>query len=293
MAALHAETRLAQGDWQRATDDAEAVLRHPRVAPVIRIPALVVLGRVRARRGDPDARTPLDEAHGLALSTGELQRIGPVVVSLAELAWMNGTPMEAPEELRRCHELSRTQSDPWMRGELAFWLWRSGGLGELHERLAEPFALQIAGDWLAAAAVWETLGCPYEQAMALAEAQVESAMRTALEIFERLGAAPLAGLARRKLRASGVRKIPRGAQERTRNNPHGLTNRELNVLALLAEGLRNAQIARRLFVAEKTIDHHVSAVLAKLNVRSRGEAAAVANQLRLRVSVVRGQAPKR
>jgi DNA-binding CsgD family transcriptional regulator len=180
-----------------------------------------------------------------------------------------------------------------MRGELAFWLWRSGGLGEVRERLVEPFALQIAGDWLAAAGAWEALGCPYERAMALAESQMESAMRAALEIFERLGAAPLAGLARRRLRASGVRKIPRGAQERTRNNPHGLTNRELNVLTLLAEGLRNAEIARRLFVAEKTIDHHVSAVLAKLSVRSRGEAAAVANQLGLRATVVRGRSPKR
>src|SRR5262249_31941685 len=103
-------------------------------------------------------------------------------------------------------------------------------------------------------------------------------LRTALEILEGLGAGPLAGVIRRKLRSMGVRGVPRGAQERTRQNPHGLTNREMRVLCLVAEGRRNADIARVLFVSEKTVDHHVSAVLSKLNVRSRIEAAALANQ---------------
>ena len=91
----------------------------------------------------------------------------------------------------------------------------------------------------------------------------------------------MAGITRRKLRESGVRNIPRGSQERTKQNPHQLTRRQLQVLALLAEGRRNAEIAGRLFLSEKTIDHHVSAVLEKLQVRSRGEAAAVANRLGL------------
>jgi DNA-binding NarL/FixJ family response regulator len=118
--------------------------------------------------------------------------------------------------------------------------------------------------------------------MALADSDREGPLRAALEIFERLGALPMAAIVRRKLRASGVRDIPRGAQERTRQNPCGMTNRQLKVLGLLVEGRRNADIARRLFVAEKTVDHHVSAVLAKLGVRSRGEAVAVATRLGLR-----------
>lgn len=287
LTAVRAEIRLTQGHWDRATDDAQSVLRHPRVAPVSRIPALVVLARVRLRRGEADAQAPLDEAYDLARATGELQRLGPVMASRAEMSWLNGGLAGAAEEFARCYELARKHSDYWMRGELAFWLWKCDCLPAEPGQLAEPFALQIAGDWRAAARAWEALQCPYEQALALADSKEEGALRAALEIFERLGAGPLAGLTRRRLRASGVRKVPRGAQERTKQNPHGLTNRELHVLALLAEGCRNADIARRLFVAEKTVDHHVSAVLSKLNVRSRGEAAVVANQLKLQSPAAR------
>ena len=103
----------------------------------------------------------------------------------------------------------------------------------------------------------------------------------ALQIFEGLGAVPLAGITRRTLRERGVRNVPRGSHALTKQNPHELTRRQLQVLELLAEGCRNAEIASRLFVTEKTVDHHVSAVLEKLNVRSRGEAAAIANRLGL------------
>ena len=67
----------------------------------------------------------------------------------------------------------------------------------------------------------------------------------------------------------------------TQHNPAGLTPRELEVLTLVADGMRNAQIAERLVVSEKTVGHHVSAVLRKLDVTSRGEAAAKAVRLGL------------
>jgi DNA-binding NarL/FixJ family response regulator len=117
-------------------------------------------------------------------------------------------------------------------------------------------------------------------------------LRAALAIFESLGAAPMAAIARRTLRELGVRNIPRGAHERTRQNPHGLTRRQLQVLTLLAEGRRNGEIATRLFLSEKTVDHHVSAILEKLNVRSRIEAAALANQAGLGATASKPAAPK-
>jgi DNA-binding NarL/FixJ family response regulator len=73
-----------------------------------------------------------------------------------------------------------------------------------------------------------------------------------------------------------VRGIPRGPNETTRANPAGLTTKEWEILALLAHGSSNAQLARRLHRSTKTIDHHVSAILEKLGVRSRTEAVAAA-----------------
>jgi len=285
MTASRAETLLAQGEWDAAAEAAELISQDVKIAAVARIPALVVLARVRLRRGDPGVSKALDEAAELAFASGEVQRIAPVVAARAEAAWIEGKLADSLDEIRRGYKMTCKISDSWMQGELAFWLWRAGRLTEATEQIARPWALQIAGDWPGAAAEWQAINCPYEQALALAECKNESAVRSALQIFEGLGATPMAGITRRKLRESGVRNIPRGSHERTKQNPHQLTRRQLQVLALVAEGCRNAEIAGRLFVTEKTVDHHVSAVLEKLQVRSRGEAAAVANRLGLATSV--------
>jgi DNA-binding CsgD family transcriptional regulator len=282
LVAYRAHMSMALGRWEDALNDAQTVVRHPWVAPISKIPALVTLGRLAARRGEADTETSLGEACRLAAPTNEPQRLVLVIAARAEAAWLQGRA--APDvlaELSQAYRLSLCHADSWIQGELAFWLWRHGRLDQAPPRVARPFALQMAGDWQAAAAAWQAIGCPYEQAMALADSDDEAPLRTALAIFERLGAAPMAAIVRRKLRASGVRDIPRGAHERTRQNPCGMTNRQLKVLGLLVEGRRNADIARRLFVAEKTVDHHVSAVLAKLGVRSRGEAVAAATRLGL------------
>ena len=293
MTASRAETLLAQGEWDAAAEAAEPISQDLKIAAVARIPALIVLARVRMRRGDPGVSKTLDEAAELAFASGEMQRISPVIAARAEAAWVEGTLAASLDEITRGYEMTCKISDSWMQGELAFWLWRAGRLQEMPELIARPWALQIAGDWQGAAAGWEAINCPYERALALAECESESAVRTALQIFEDLGAAPMAGVTRRKLRERGVRNIPRGSHERTKRNPHQLTRRQMQVLALLVEGCRNAEIAGRLFVTEKTVDHHVSAVLQKLQVRSRGEAAAVANRLGLGFSGKPNRATKR
>jgi DNA-binding CsgD family transcriptional regulator len=167
----------------------------------------------------------------------------------------------------------------WFTGELSYWLWRAGAPVDPPPWAARPFALQIAGRAGDAAAEWLRLGCPYEAARALAESHDQAALRRALDEFKRLGAGPAARALARRLREQGARGIPRGPRPSTHANPANLTRRELEILRLIAEGLRNAEIAERLSLSPKTVDHHVSAVLAKLGVHSRTEAALQAAKL--------------
>lgn len=261
-----------QGRWSDAVEVAASVARRPVVATISRIMALVALGRVRARRGDPEVWAALDEALELSQQTETLQRLGPVRSARAEAAWLSGDMGRVVEEAHAAYDLALHHEHPWHTGEMAFWLWRAGGLTEAPGCAAKPFALHIEGKWAEAAQAWQALNCPYEAARALADSDDETALKEALTEFERLGAAPMVATVTRRMRDLGVRGIPRGPRPATLANLAGLTRREVEVLQLIAEGLRNAEIAERLFLSPKTIDHHVSAVLAKLGVHSRTEA---------------------
>jgi DNA-binding CsgD family transcriptional regulator len=176
--------------------------------------------------------------------------------------------------------MAKGPNDPWLYGEFAFWLWRAGVTQRIEQEIAKPYALQIAGNWRAAADLWKELGCPYEEAMALADGN-EAAQLEALAIFEKLGANPAAEKLRHTLRATGVRGIPRGPRPSTQENPAGLTARQMEVLACMSEGCTNTEIAERLFISSKTVDHHVSAILAKLEAHTRAEAVSLALQSNL------------
>jgi DNA-binding CsgD family transcriptional regulator len=242
------------------------------------IPALVALGRVRARRGDPAATEPLDEVLEIGLKQGNLQRIGNIRAPLAEAAWLASNRELTLEHARAVYDIVVGKHHPWLTGELAFWRWRAGDdVLPLPEWTARPFALHINGDWRTAAGEWERLGCPYEQARALADGDREAQL-AALEIFDRLGARPAADELRQKMRAAGLSSVPRGPRPATRENPFGLTNRQTEILGLLVEDLTNAEIAARLHLSPKTVDRHVSAVLARLDVHSREDAARLARE---------------
>lgn len=243
--------------------------------------ALTQLGRLRARRGDPGAWPLLDEALELARPSGDVERLAPLAAARAEAAWLNGQPHAIAAETDGAWRLAIERRRIGMIGELALWRWRAGVRVDIQAKIPSPYALQIAGDWKQAAQAWRDLGCPYEAALALGDADDEDALRDALDQLHTLGARPAAAIVVRKLRKRGVRGVPRGPRPRTLENPAGLTARELDVLALLADGLRNAQIGERLVVSQRTVDHHVSAILRKLDVRTRTEAGAEAARLGL------------
>jgi DNA-binding CsgD family transcriptional regulator len=270
------------GRWDEASGSAAVALRDPRSAPVVRVYASVALGLVRARRGDPEASDLLEDAHTVVAATGQLEWVTLVAAARAEAAWLAGDHATVKQVTDDGLALALELQEPWSIAELAYWRWLSGVRDELPEGNAPiPYRLSIAGEWAQAAKLWRDIGSPYEAALALAAADDETALRRAHDELQALGARPAIAIVARRLRERGARGVPRGPRRQTRANPAGLTGRELEVLTLLVEGMRNAEIAKRLVISEKTVDHHVSAVLRKLDARTRGEASAAASNLGL------------
>lgn len=275
--ACRAELELEVGDWQEAGETVQLILSDPRAAPVAYAWALATLGRLRARRGDPDASGPLDEAHELTRSSGEIFRIGPVATARAEAGWLLGDGEAVAAATEAALSLALEREAWWEASELVYWRRQTGIHDEIDSLPADnPFVRALNGASEASAQRWRALGCPYEAALALADGDDPAALHRAVAELRSLGAEPAAAVVTRRLRDRGERGIARGPRSSTRANPAGLTARQLEVLQLVAEGLRNGEIAGRLVVSERTVDHHVAAILRKLGARTRSEASAEA-----------------
>jgi DNA-binding CsgD family transcriptional regulator/tetratricopeptide (TPR) repeat protein len=261
--------KLQTGRWSEVEEPAYSVLKREHVSVVGRILALTALGRLYARKGDPRAWKFLDDALEIAGPTRMVMYLSPVYAARAEAAWLEGDQDRARNEARSGLDLAVAKQHPWFAGELLSWLTIVGETVEIPEWIAPAFSMQFDGDWQGAANEWQKRGCPYEAASVLLGSDDAGALRDALDAFERLGAEPATKHARRRLRELGVKNIPRGPHESTRANSAGLTRREIEIAQLLSDGLRNNEIAERLFLSPKTVDHHVSAVLSKLGVKTR------------------------
>jgi DNA-binding CsgD family transcriptional regulator len=286
-----AAAQLQAGQWGEAERICGQMLHRPGISPVNQLNALRVLGSIRGRRGEAGAWDLLDQGAVFAEAGGEPEWIVPVRAARAEVRWLSGDHEGAAQEAQSGYDQALGRVNPWLLGSVAIWIARlrtpafaSHGQSADGDAtfargsvlppieaaaLPEPYALELAGDLTGAAAAWDSLGRSYDAALVRLGSTDEADLRQALSVFDDLGASTAAAAARRRMKSLGIGAIPRGPRAATKATPAGLTPREQEVLALLTEGLPDREISERLFISERTVHHHVSAVLAKIGVSSR------------------------
>jgi len=267
LARVHFET----GSWNDALKIAEDLLKGDYLPPPAKIFALVVVGSIRTRRGEADAYPLLNEAKSKAMQTMELQRIVPALSALLEYEWIKGTRCIEEEVINNTIGMINQMGNLYENSEFAFWLKKARNQELPLQEVYEGYKLDNLKNVHRAVTNWQNAGCPYEEGLALFEGD-EDDKRKAISIIHKLGALAVYEKLKFEMRSSGIKSIPRGLRKSTQENPALLTDRELEVLQLLNEGMQNKEIAARLFISAKTVDHHISAILFKLDVNSRTKA---------------------
>ena len=272
----HGYALLECGRWDAAEAEIASVLQSATLTGLEKEQATHVMALLDLRRGRDRSRAYWGELIDGTLALSVDPWYAPQAVSRCEAAWLLGADAQVRRIARAAFDAASVSGERWRVGQLACWLRRAGGeVPAITHELPAPCRFELEGDARGAAQAWAVLGCRYEQALALLGGD-EDDLRQAFALLDQLGAMPAARIARRRLRARGARGVPRGQNNRTRDDPLGLTAREREVLNLLALQLSNRAIAARLHRSERTVENHVAALLGKLGVASRADAAALA-----------------
>lgn len=273
--------RMEQGRLHDAVTIANGVQNKPGLALLVKLPALIVLAITRLRLGDPQADATLESAFENAMQTEELQHITPVRLALIEAAWLRNDHARARVHFEQLFSAGAASMHTWRVGETAVWAKRFGVRtpNAFLAEIPEPYALEIAGDIKGAATAWRKIGAPHKEGLVLLQTDEQDAadnISAALKIFNQIEANAAAKEAMRRAKMFGVGatmpRARRGPYKAARNHPLGLTKKEQAILGLIANGASNAEIANTLSRSQRTIEHHVSSILTKLNVDNRMEA---------------------
>ena len=259
------------GEWAEAERLARSATSAARLDPMDRGAALGVLVRLAIRRGDDTWQAARDELVEIDRRMASAQLRLPLAALDAELAWIVGEA--PPPSVRLAYEEACEIGDRAMMGDIGTWLWRSGAIASIDERAHDGHRLEVAGHAAEAAAYWDEKEMPYQAALTRASSVDPAEVRAAHAALIGLGATAVAARVAVRLRELGA-AVPRGPRATTRSNLAGLTEREAEIARLVAAGLSNAEIAERLVLSPRTVGHHVSAILAKLDVPRRGSIAA-------------------
>ncbi len=271
-ARLYTET----GKWNEALTIADRLI-NMETSPPVQISVLVAIGLIKMRRGETNALSFLLQAKKLAFVTQEVQRLLPVLTALLEYEWLTGSIETEQKDIDALTALIKNSDEVADDCSFIFWLKKVRGQTMPGFKLFEGYNITNATA-VKAASLWEKIGTLYEQALALYEGG-EVDKRKAVSIMHQLGATATYEKLIQQMRSSGIKSIPRGMRKSTQANEANLTQREIDIVTLLKDGLQNKEIAAKLFISPKTVDHHISSLLYKLEVNSRTKAAQEAIRL--------------
>ncbi len=280
LSAYKARLALETGNWNEAHGIATNLIENENQTPVVKIIALTLAATINMRRGHGNVLPLLLGAKDDALKTLEPLRMMPVMIAMLEYEWMTGTSIIEKEILDNVINMAEQRGVIYENSAFAFWLMKTRKQKLVLREYFEGYNVYDKISAMKAANLWKQLGCPYEQALALFEGNDDN-KREAIEIVHKLGAEAIYEKMKFEMRAAGIKNIPRGIRKSTQSNPANLTDRELDVLQLLRDGLQNKEIAARLFISPKTVDHHISSIFFKLDVNSRAKAVQEATQLEI------------
>lgn len=275
-----AQLRLEQGRLKDAELIADGVMKLDRLTLLMKLPALLVLSKTRTLLGADDAGRLLARSLEHANATEEPQHIIPAHLYQLLHAWLQDDRRLAEHSLKSLSSIPAEAMHKWHRGDIAIWHHRMGApVPKAFARdLAPPHLREMEGDMQGSGELWRALGAPICAALALAQGGADDveALAAAAAIAKETGAEALSRKVRGRAEALGVGdalpKAKRGPYNAARNHPLGLTQKEQTILALIVQGQSNPQIADKLSRSKRTVEHHVSSILRKMNVESRMDA---------------------